>query len=82
MPSPSGPLWVDGTVIGAGALALGSVDPGAFDEEETALLPQLVGSLSFAVQYMDKQGLTRISIPWPGWRAADCSANERWFLGN
>ena len=49
------PLSVDGTVIGA--LDLGSADAGAFDEEETALLQQVAGSLSFALQYMEKEGV-------------------------
>jgi diguanylate cyclase (GGDEF)-like protein/PAS domain S-box-containing protein len=49
------PLSVDGTVIGA--LDLGSLEAGAFDEEETALLLQVAGSLSFALQYIEKEGV-------------------------
>jgi PAS domain S-box-containing protein/diguanylate cyclase (GGDEF)-like protein len=49
------PLSVDGTVVGA--LDLGSLEPGAFDEEETALLRQVAGSLSFALQYIEKEGV-------------------------
>ena len=48
------PLSVDGTVVGA--LDLGSIEPGAFDDEETALLRQVAGSLSFALQYIEKEG--------------------------
>lgn len=47
------PLSVDGTVIGS--LNLGSSEPNAFDEEEMSLLRQVAGSLSFALQYIEKQ---------------------------
>jgi PAS domain S-box-containing protein/diguanylate cyclase (GGDEF)-like protein len=47
------PLSVDGTVVGA--LDLGSSEPNAFDEEEMSLLRQVAGSLSFALQYIEKE---------------------------
>ena len=47
------PLSVDGTVIGV--LDLGSSEPNAFDEEEVDLLRQVAGSLSFALQYIEKE---------------------------
>lgn len=47
------PLSVDGTVVGA--LDLGSSEPDAFDEEEVSLLRQVAGSLSFALQYIEKE---------------------------
>jgi PAS domain S-box-containing protein/diguanylate cyclase (GGDEF)-like protein len=48
------PLGVDGTVIGA--MYLYSTETGAFDEEETKVLGQVAGSLSFALQYLEKEG--------------------------
>jgi PAS domain S-box-containing protein/diguanylate cyclase (GGDEF)-like protein len=48
------PLIVDGTVIGT--LNLDSAEVDAFDEEELALLGQVAGSLSFALQYIEKEG--------------------------
>ena len=47
------PLSVDGTVVGV--LDLGSSEPNAFDEEEVSLLRQVAGSLSFALQYIEKE---------------------------
>jgi len=49
----SWPLSVDGNVVGA--LDLGSLDPNGFDEEELSLLRQAAGSLSFALQYIEKE---------------------------
>src|SRR3984885_1835548 len=49
----SWPLSVDGTVIGV--LGLGSSEPNAFDEDEVSLLRQVAGSLSFALQYIEKE---------------------------
>ena len=48
------PLSVDGTVVGA--LYLYSTEIGAFDDDETSVLGQIAGSLSFALQYLEKEG--------------------------
>ncbi len=48
------PLSVDGTVVGA--LYLYSTETGAFDDDETQVLGQVAGSLSFALQYFEKEG--------------------------
>lgn len=48
------PLMVDGTAIGT--LNLHAYDVGAFHEEELGVLAQVAGSLSFALQYLEKEG--------------------------
>jgi PAS domain S-box-containing protein/diguanylate cyclase (GGDEF)-like protein len=47
------PLSVDGTVVGV--LDLCASEPNAFDEDEISLLRQVAGSLSFALQYIEKE---------------------------
>jgi PAS domain S-box-containing protein/diguanylate cyclase (GGDEF)-like protein len=48
------PLLVDGTAIGT--LNLYAREVGAFTEEELGVLGQVAGSLSFALQYLEKEG--------------------------
>jgi diguanylate cyclase (GGDEF)-like protein/PAS domain S-box-containing protein len=48
------PLIVDGTAIGT--LNLHAYEVGAFNEEEIGVLAQVAGSLSFALQYLEKEG--------------------------
>ena len=48
------PLIVDGTAIGT--LNLHASEVGAFNEEEVGVLSQTAGSLSFALQYLEKEG--------------------------
>jgi PAS domain S-box-containing protein/diguanylate cyclase (GGDEF)-like protein len=48
------PLTVDRTVVGT--LNLLSTDAGEFESEEVALLSQVAGTLSFALQYLEKEG--------------------------
>jgi len=46
------PLVVEGTAIGA--LVLYSAEAGFFDDEETKLLVELAGDISFAINHIDK----------------------------
>jgi diguanylate cyclase (GGDEF)-like protein/PAS domain S-box-containing protein len=48
------PLTVDGTTLGT--VSLFSRESGAFGEEEISLLGQMTGTLSFALQFLEKEG--------------------------
>ncbi len=48
------PLTVDGTTIGT--ISLFSNESGAFGDEEISLLGQMAGTLSFALQFLEKEG--------------------------
>ncbi len=47
------PLMIDARLVGA--LGLYSSEPNAFDVEEVALLTELAGDISFALDYLEKQ---------------------------
>ena len=48
------PLTVDGTTIGT--ISLMSRESGVFGEDEISLLGQMAGTLSFALQFLEKEG--------------------------
>lgn len=48
------PLTVDGTTIGT--VSLFSRESGAFSDEDISLLGQMAGTLSFALQFLEKEG--------------------------
>jgi diguanylate cyclase (GGDEF)-like protein/PAS domain S-box-containing protein len=73
------PLMVDGTAIGA--LVLYAAEAGFFDDEETKLLVELAGNISFALEHIDKEEkirrLTRVHAVLSGINALIVRAQDR-----
>jgi len=73
------PLVVNGTAIGA--LVLYAAEAGFFDDEETKLLVELAGDISFALEHIDKEEkvrrLTRVHAVLSGINALIVRAQDR-----